>query len=206
MSVQEENFSRFIFLPSVCLAFFLYRACPLVASPPRCRKRSFDRRQVSRTPRKDIARPPSTSPVNGCTRSSTRDTDRRIGETADTVAAYRADRTFARNRRRERLRDRDTEDRSTKRQWAETGCRHVARMSAWKFSQVNIRWLCARENANTRSQRTGYMYIAQKLKYNTERKTIFCDKKILFYSRKLFILACANDLFTCVRNVSVFLI
>lgn len=131
-----------IYFVSVCL---LSLSCvPSCCFVPRCRKRSFDRRQVSRTRRKDTGRPPSTSPATGCTKSSTSDTDRRTEETGGIIAAAApADRTSGPSRRKGRLRDRVAGARSTT--LAGGSCKFVVPTSAWRFSQVNL--ICV--NANT---------------------------------------------------------
>lgn len=116
-------------------AFFLYRVCPPVASLPRCRKRSFDHRQVLRIPQKDTEQPPSTLQDIGCTRSSTRGTDRKIEGTVDIAVAVPVDRTFEPNRRREPPPDQEAEVRSMTQ--AEEGCKLEVPMLVWRFLQVN---------------------------------------------------------------------
>jgi len=131
--------SRFFFqsisiCPSVCLLSLSY--VPSCCFIPRCRKRSFDHRQVLRTSRKDTEHLPSTLQDTGCTRSLTRGTDRKIVGTVDIAVAAPVDRTFELNRRREPLLDQGVEVRSTT--LVEGDCKLEVPMSAWRFSQVNL--------------------------------------------------------------------
>jgi len=131
-----------IYLSIRLSAFFLYRVCPPVASLPRCRKRSFDHRQVLRIPQKDTEHLPSTLQDIDCTRSSTKDTDRKIEEIVDIVVAVPVDRIFEPNRRREPPPDQEAEVRSMTQ--AGEGCKLEVLMPVWKFLQVNSK-ICIRD-------------------------------------------------------------
>jgi len=128
-----------IYLSVRLSAFFLYRVCPPVASLPRCRKRSFDHRQVLRIPQKDTEHP---STRDDCTRSSTKGTDRKIEEIVDIAVAAPADRIFEPNRRREPPPDQEAEVRSMTQ--AGEGCKLEVPMPVWKFLQVNSK-ICIRD-------------------------------------------------------------
>lgn len=136
---RNAKSSRFFFrsisiCPSVCL---LSLSCmPSCCFIPRCRKRSFDHRQVSRTPRKDTEHLPSTLQGIGCTRSLTKGTDRRIEGTVDIAVVVPVDRTYEQNRRREPPLDQGAEVRSMT--LVEEGCKLEAPMSVWRFSRVNL--------------------------------------------------------------------
>lgn len=131
-----------IYLSVRLSAFFLYRVCPPVASLPRCRKRSFDHRQVLRTPPKDTEHLPSTFQDIGCTRSLTRGTDRKIEETVDiAVAVVPVDRIFEPNRRRGPPPDQEAEVRSMR---AGESCKLEVLMPVWKFLQVNSK-ICIKD-------------------------------------------------------------
>lgn len=131
-----------IYLSVYLSAFFLYRVCPPVASLPRCRKRSFDHRQVLRTLQKDTEHLPSTLQDIGCTRNSTRGTDRKIeGIVGIAVDRTLVDRIFELNRKREPPPDQEAEVQSTTQ--AEEGCKLEALMPVWRFLQVNLR-ICIR--------------------------------------------------------------
>ncbi|XP_046144557.1 uncharacterized protein LOC114878668 isoform X3 [Osmia bicornis bicornis] len=93
-------------------------------------------REVSRTPRKGTDPLRSTCPVTGCTRNSTRGTDRRIVATEGIDEAARADQTSGRSLKRGSLPDAEAEDPLMKLLLGGRGFMREARMSVWKSLRV----------------------------------------------------------------------